>query len=431
MRRQPTPGAQKAIIAAMPTTGSQHVEGLLNGARAKVQFNSAVNDLRTSERAELADAAGGVAARAQSPGEITDTLDNIVESKKGTPEYGNYQTIAGTMKQAINHLATKTAGNNPTEAGKEPWRLGALNMASSILPAASTVGPGGLATPQATTVQTTGGTQGAVAAPALQGGGLRTAGPVVAAPPTVTSTPAGLVRVAPGATGASVIPSTAPPGAARGAPAPNANPAQATAANVTGMAQDDAGRYGQISQEGTNAQTGAQLADQVSQLAEQVRTGKLSKEWADQLAMLKQHDPSITDRQMLSKYAAQLKTMATSGATTDASRSQIDQGMPSPETMAPDAVKQAAQYVGGIFRMRGARQQVADQYAKTNGNTVGIRGVDDAFMGSADPTIFAYKALPPGPERQEFLKAHGLTTAEKIQAFRERTNQVNHFSGGQ
>ena len=49
-----TPGAQKAIMQAMPTTGAQHYEGILNGARAKVQFNGAVNDLRASERAELA-----------------------------------------------------------------------------------------------------------------------------------------------------------------------------------------------------------------------------------------------------------------------------------------------------------------------------------------------------------------------------------------
>jgi len=191
----------------MPTTGSQHYEGILNGAKAKVQFNGAINDLRTSERAELANTAGGVATRAESPDDITTALDQLVESKKGTPEYGNYQTIAGTMKTAINHLAETSKGNNPTQPGQEPWRQGVFKMVSSILPASSTVGPGGLATPQATTVQTTGGTQGATTAPALQGGGITTKGPVVATPPTIMASPQGpLVKVAPGGTSMAAIP---------------------------------------------------------------------------------------------------------------------------------------------------------------------------------------------------------------------------------
>src|SRR6201999_1327237 len=197
----PTPGAQKAIMQAMPTTGAQHYEGILNGARAKVQFNGAVNDLRASERAELASAAGGAAARADGPDDITNTLDSLVESKKGTPEYGNYQTIADTMKKAITHLSSTAAGNNPTAVGQEPWRQGALKMASSILPAASTVGPGGLQTPQATTMQTATGTQPGVVQPALQGGGFTPKGPMITAPATITTGPGGnLLRVAPNAT---------------------------------------------------------------------------------------------------------------------------------------------------------------------------------------------------------------------------------------
>jgi hypothetical protein len=197
------------------------------------------------------------------------------------------------------------------------------------------------------------------------------------------------------------------------------------------VAGADAKRYSQISGEGTNAQTGAQLADQVANLADQVRTGKLSKEWADRLAVIQQHDPQVTDRQMLQKYAAQLKTIANSGSTTDASRDQVEQGMPSPETMDPDAVKQAAQYVGGIFRMRGARQQYADQYVKNSGGPLGMQGADDSYMRSADPTLFAYKALPPGPQRQAFLSQHGLTTPAAQQAFKARINQIDHYSGGQ
>lgn len=244
-------------------------------------------------------------------------------------------------------------------------------------------------------------------------------------PPGVVASPAGpLVRTGGGGTTITPLTTTGPPAAAP----TNLNITRAQQENVTGMAGDDRSRYAQISQEGTNARTGAQLADQVADLSEQVRTGQLTQEWANRLATLRQHDPNITARQMLTKYAAQLKTMATSGATTDASRSQIDEGMPSPETMDPDAVKQAAQYVGGIFRQRQARQAYADQYVKNNGgSSLGIRGPDDEFMRSGDPTVFAYEALPPGQPRQDFLRAHGLTTPERQAAFQAQRNQVKHY----
>lgn len=243
---------------------------------------------------------------------------------------------------------------------------------------------------------------------------------------SVVTTPAGPLAVATPARGTVAPLSTA---GAPAAPPRELNTTRAAQENVQGMATDDRGRYAQISQEGTNAQTGAQLADQVAQLAEQVRTGKLSKEWTDQLTTLQQHSPGLTARQMLSKYAAQLKTMATQGATTDASRGQIDEGMPSPETMGPDAVKEAAQYVGGIFRMRGARQAYADQYTKNAGSSMGIRGADDAFMQAADPTVFTYNSLPTGAERRDFLNKHFGGDPNKIREFITRSHQVRHYAG--
>jgi hypothetical protein len=210
----PTPDAQKIIMQAAPTTGSDHLEKLLSAANTKVQYNAAINGLRAQDRAELATAAGGVAARAQSPDEINDALDSVVASKAGTPEEGNYKTIAATMKQAINHLASKTSGNNPPPAGQEPWRIGAANMAASILPPSSTVGPGGLSTPTATNMQTATGTQPGTVAPALAGGGFTPKGPVIAAPPSIMASPQGpLVKVAPGGGSMSAIPETSAPAA--------------------------------------------------------------------------------------------------------------------------------------------------------------------------------------------------------------------------
>lgn len=288
-------------------------------------------------------------------------------------------------------------------------------------------------TGQPTTAPSTVDTAGAIQPGQTSGitGAFTPAGAPINKPPTQTTNAANKIVNRNPRTGALSEPPTAasPAPQGTGAPPGGVNPTSAQAQNANTMSGDDAARYSQISQEGSNAKTGAELADQVGQLAEQVRTGKLSKEWTDQLAVLAQHDPGITARQMLSKYAAQLKTMATSGATTDASRSQIDAGMPSPETMDPDAVKEASQYVGGIFRMRGARQAYADQYAKNSGGSMGIRGADDSFMRSADPTVFAYSALPAGAERQKFLNSRFGGDPAKIREFIGRSNQVKHYAG--
>jgi hypothetical protein len=202
----------------------------------------------------------------------------------------------------------------------------------------------------------------------------------------------------------------------------------------TGAAGGDNDRFNQISQENQKGQSMVALSQQVSNLADQVRSGKLSKEWADRLAVLQQDSPSITSRQMLSKYAAQLKAMAESGASTDAERSTVEAGMPNPDTMDPAATKEAAQYVGGMGALRNARDKVASQYIQKNGNSSGLRAVDDQFMQHADPFVYTYKSLPPGPERQQFLlKKFGdgskITNQGALQQFLDQQNIVKHYGG--
>jgi hypothetical protein len=270
----PTKDAQTIIMRAAPTTGSAHTSALLDAATKKVGFNSAINSLRTTDRAELAQAAGGVAARAQSPSDITDALDSVVASKEGTPEYDHYQTIAGTMKEAITHLAKKTSGNNPPPAGQEPWRVGAANMAASILPAGSTVGPGGIATPQGAQVDTGAQIQPGTTAPALQGGAFTPSGAPIqkVTPPTVTTNAAGqLVRVAPGGAGASVVPTASAPGAQPGQPQQNANPNQAQALGQRGQAEAVSQRVSQVQ---AQAATTVQAQDALSRAKAILESGQ-------------------------------------------------------------------------------------------------------------------------------------------------------------
>jgi hypothetical protein len=394
------------VARVAPTYGQQIANDATSRAGELYKNQQTLFNLQTSKREQVANMLGGLAADPTiNHSKMIDAVENMREQYPDDKD--------------LSRMLTSMASGMPNTSGAA-LQQGLRNAAvMANAPAAAQTNP------QIGTYQGASGIQAYQSNPQAVGGVQNVGKPLgpQGITPQVIQQP---ITQAPAIIGGSQGATPRPIGAG-----PNWQPGPGQAQNVTGMATDDAGRYSQVSQEGINAQSGAQLADQVSRLAEQVRTGKLTKEWADRLAVLKQNDPAITDRQMLTKYAAQLKTMAHDGAATDASRGQVDEGMPSPETMDPDAVKQASQYVGGIFRMRAARQGVADQYVKNNGNSIGIRGADDAFMQAADPTIFAYKALPAGADRQEFLKNHGLTTPAAQQAFKARMNQVNHYSGGQ
>lgn len=413
----PTPDAQKIVMQAAPTTGQDHYEKLVSAATKKVAFNSAINNLRTTDRAELAQAAGGVAARAQSPDEINDAMDSVVASKAGTPEEGNYKTIAATMKQAINHLATKTSGNNPPPAGQEPWRLGAKNMAASILPPSSTVGPGGIGTPTAG-VQNLGGTnQPTVQAPALEGGAVRMAPGATTntTPPTVTTNATGqLVRVAPGGTGASVVPTAAVPGAQ---PGQNANPTTAQAVGQRGQAEAVSQRISQVQAQAANtvqAQDALSRAREILESSESPNTGagfERVKSFKNSLSSLGIDTAGANDMNTLTKnlarYEASRATAAGLGGT-DAARELAHSG--SPNTQLDNKA------LRGIVRQSLATEKVLAGYAnvqsKTNDPQQQLQN-ETAFRAIPHPIETAEFMLSRSPEEAEgYLKEHGLKHAD-------------------
>src|ERR1700743_2148483 len=58
----PTKDAQKIIYQAMPTTGADHYQGILSGAKAKVEFAKAANGLSGDIRNEATGVAAALAA---------------------------------------------------------------------------------------------------------------------------------------------------------------------------------------------------------------------------------------------------------------------------------------------------------------------------------------------------------------------------------
>lgn len=410
----PTKDAQKIIYQAMPTTGSQHYEGLLSGATAKVKFNGAVNSLRTAERGEISDAIGGAAAGAQSPDEVTAAIDNLVASKKGTPEEENYTTIANTAKHAINHLADKTKGDTPPEAGKEPWRQGALNIARSVLPASATVGEGGIGTPTRTVMQTATGQQPGTVAPALQGAGFTPTGREISAPPTITTNATGqLVRVAPGGIGASVVPTAPQPGQS-GQPTQNANPTQAEAIGQRGQAEAVSQRIGQVQAQAATtvqAQDALSRAKAILESPEAPNTGagyERVKGLKNVMSSLGIDTQGANDMNSLAKNLARYeasRATASGLGHTDAARELAHNG--SPNTQLDNKA------LLGIVRQSLATEKVLAGYAnvqsKTNDPQQQLKN-EAAFRAIPHPIETAeYLMSRNKAEAEEYLKEHGLT----------------------
>lgn len=431
----PTKDAQKIIMQAMPTTGAQHYQGLLTGAKAKVEFNGAINGLRASERAELADGISGVAARAQSPDDILGAVDSILESKKGTPEYGNYQTIAGTMRQAITHLADKTKGAAPVATGQEPWRRAALNMGASVLPAGSTVGPSGTATPQATSIDTGGAVQPGTTAPALAGGGFTPSGPAVqkTVPPSAqiltdqnnhqfvfnpksnTLEPVG--------TGGGTAAPKGPPPLKYVQPAPDQKGAETEVA----AARTAGDLYGQ----------NAHINDRLLELSKDTRTGPGTEIWHHALGALAGPfggSPS-GDYQKIGAYLDRQAALAVhsmgipaTNAGLETSKSISGTTQYSPEALQEkvkltDALNEGARaYRAGLDKAIGVgRNQDLNNYQPYR----------SAWAANFDPTIFALDAAHRRGDTAEVQKIVGGLTPEQKATLRQKTINLRQLEQGQ
>ena len=308
--------------------------------------------------------------------------------KKGSPTYDYYRTIGDTTKQMIRHVNEQQAQSGQVPPpGKEPWRQAALGAGRAVLGAQAVVGAGGIANPQGVT---------------------NAAGQLIN-----RSQVSGGISAVPGAT-------------------PDLNPSApvvaGTQATTVGSAQNDSQRYEQISSSVAPSRQAITLADQISNLSEQVRTGKFSKAVTDFAATIGQDNPTIAARQMMSKYAAQLRTVATSNAPTDSARSTIEAGFPDPEHMSPEAIRGAAEYIKGSMLMNLSRAANSRKFQEKHGSTQGLRYADDQLTTNADPLMYAYQSLSPGAERQAFIKRH-FSNAKEATEFVHRKNAVEHNGG--
>jgi hypothetical protein len=203
-------------------------------------------------------------------------------------------------------------------------------------------------------------------------------------------------------------------------------------------ASNDEDLYNQVTAAGTKASQIKGLTQDISKLADEVKTGTYTKAMANKWASISQafgvspaDDSPTTRRQLLGKYTQQLMLQqeAANGASTDAAQAHVEAAMPDPEHMDPEAIKAAARFVGGQADLAGARSKVANTQRQGNGGmSTGLRAIDSTFMQNADPRGFAYKDIPAGPERQEYLKEH-FKSPQEIQDFLNKQAVADHLSG--
>jgi hypothetical protein len=408
----PTKNAQQIVMAAAPTTGSQHYSDFVNAATNKVAFNSALNNLKSSERADVLQNYAGAAAGADSPDDIKSVGAQLLAAHKGTPEEGQYQDIVNGLNEQMDLMVKhQNASGKLFPPGQEPWRGAVLNATRAGLPEGATVGPGGLATPQGAQIDTGAAIQPGVTRPAIQGGAFTPAGAPIAkaTPPTVTTNATGqLVRVAPGGTGASVVPTQAPPGVL-GAPAQNANPTAAQAVGQVKQAQGIGDRIGQVQAQAANtvqAQDALSRAKAILESGQSPDTGsgfENKKAIANFLSSVGIDSSSADNMNTLAKnlarYEASRATASGLGGT-DAARELAHNG--SPNTQLDNRA------LLGIVRQSLASEKVLSGYADVQSKT---NDPQKQLQNEA-----AFRAIPHPIETTEYMMSRNKAEAEQYLA---------------
>lgn len=368
------------ILKVAPVYGQGQVSSLLSQANEVVQNKQAHQNLTVSQKKEMGDTFGALAADPNVDNtKVIDSIEALRQAHPNDPEYSRLLT------SQVMHL--------PNTAPTDQLRatLGRFAAAATGDPQSSP-----------TTVDT---------GPNIQ--------PGMQSKFTGAFTPGG----APVAKG---LAPTQQPGYIRSTAAAGAEGGQG--------ASNDEKLYNDIVQSGTKATQIKSLAQDVQGLSQEVQTGQYSKAFADKWSALAQtfglpagSTDAATKRQLLAKAAARLKMQSEAGASTDAERAGVDAAMPDPDHMSPSAVSQAARYVGAQADVNSARMDLANKHRQINGGTSsGLRSTDSQFMQSADPKVFEYQGISAGKERQDYLRQH-FTNPDDLKAFLAKADALRSY----
>lgn len=385
---------QTDAMAAAPTYGQEYIGQMTSNANAMVDNRKALLGLSNEQRKTIGGYFGAVAAK---PNATKDDLMDAAEQARAVSDDPQYQRSVDRML-----MATPDVRTMQTDQASAALRQHARGIAME-----TNAHDAATSEPTKDTMQGPNGLQGVNLNP-MAPGGVGPQGP---------SMPQGLAPT-----------EKLPYVRARGA----------AGVEGTAGAQNDEELYNTITQRGTQATKLKSLTQDIGALAGEVQTGQYSKAFADKWSALKQtfgfrpdDNSADTKRQILTKMAAQLKAQSESGATTDSARAGIEASLPDPEHMGPAAVSQAARYVGSLADIDAARARLAQQHRQVSGGqSTGLRAADSAFMQNADPKVFEYQNIPPGQERQAYLKQH-FKSKEEVKAFLDKQQALRGYGAVQ
>lgn len=381
----PTKDAQRIIYQAMPTTGADHYQGILNGAKSKVDFNRSVNNLNADERTEVGGMFAGAAAGAKSPDDINDAATNFLKSKEGLPTYDDFKKIVDTGSQIVNHVASKQNDSGQIiPSGQEPYRQAALGLGRQVLGAAGVVGSGGVGTPQ----------QGTNAA-----GQNQLINPI---------------------TGERSMPQLA-----GGATNPTSTTVAGNTAGTIGGVGADRERANQVSAAVAPANQTVTITKEIDDLADQVHSGKVSQAISKAAAAVGM-DANTYARQLLEKDLAGLKATASASASTDQRQAGIVARFPD-ATSDNQTIHTAMDYARGAAKQDLARGALLNQVKSKDPNVRGFQHADDVLTGNTDPLMHEFNSLQTPQERVGFYKRN-FSDPAKAKEFRDKVAGMSHLN---
>ena len=389
----PTPNAYSVIQKAAPTTGAAHYSDILNaatnGVKLKGAWSQLTNDTQNNISARIA---AVVADKDSQPADVLDMLHKVDEENSGKPQEALVNQLTQSARNVVQMASQK--------GGMAAVRQVANSLSRGGIGNAGITGAGGVATPQAGTVDTGPNIQPIVQQPALQGGQVTQVGQPITKAPGPTQT----------------IPYVAASSAA----------SAGAGARAAGTAGSDIDRANQVSASIQPSTAAIETTKKIDDLADQVTSGKVA-DWVSKAAGAAGMSPIAYARQLLEKDLGQVKALASAGAATDQKMGTILSGYPE-ATSAPQTIHTAMDYIRGAFRQNVARGEQLDNYKKLHPDLSGFQTADDILTRHVDPLMSEFQALKTPAERIGFYKRN-FTSPQEAQAFKDKVSGASHALG--
>jgi hypothetical protein len=193
-----------------------------------------------------------------------------------------------------------------------------------------------------------------------------------------------------------------------------------------GTGNADIDRGNQISAAVQPATNAIAVTNEIDGLADQIHSGKFAAAISKAAAAAGQQSETYA-RQVIEKDINRLRTLSSTGSTSDAQRDTINGTIPPPEAD-PQTIHNAMDYVRGTFKQNLARSNQLNQVKAKDSSLQGFQHADDIYTAGADPLMHEFQSLSTQQQQTAFLKRHFVSKTD-AQQFIGRVAGFNHVTG--